>query len=109
MPDNDTAPPKNKGGRPRKDVDLNMVQKLAEIGCTHEEIAYALSVSVDTLTRRDGFAEAYKKGDLAGKQSIRHGQHQAMKRGNTVMLVWLGKIRLGQREVVTNEHSGDIT
>lgn len=108
MPNSDTQQ-RNKGGRPRKFVDFEMVKKLATIGCTHEEIAYALSVSVDTLTRRKGFAEAYKKGDSTGKQSIRHRQHQAGLSGNVAMLIWLGKVRLGQKDVVSNEHSGNVT
>jgi hypothetical protein len=50
---------KRKRGRPRKHVDLELVEKLAHIQCTHSEIPCALNVSVDTLWRTPKFAEVY--------------------------------------------------
>ena len=105
----EVIPPKHAGGRPHKHIDLEMVRKLAVIGCTHEEIAYALDVSVDTLARSRSFAEAYKRGDAGGKQSLRHKQFQLALEGNVSMLVWLGKNRLYQKDVVTTEHTGEVT
>lgn len=100
---------KRKAGRPPKTVDLDMVRKLASIGCTQEEIAYTLDVSVDTLSRCPDFAEVYKKGEVSGKQSLRHRQHQLAMEGSIPLLIFLGKCRLGQRETVVTEHTGEMT
>jgi hypothetical protein len=47
---------KPKRGRPKKFVDLELVEKLAHIQCTYGEIAATLGVSVDTLQRNKDFA-----------------------------------------------------
>lgn len=100
---------KNKGGRPPKTVNLDTVEKLAGIGCTHEEIAYALDMSVDTLVIKRGFSDAFKKGSAAGRRSLRHKQYQMAVGGSVPLLIWLGKQYLGQQETVTTEHTGEVT
>ena len=104
---------KNKGGRPRKDVDLTILQGLAEIQCTAEECAGVLGVSVDTIDRRlkdeghGGFADFYKKHADSGKASLRRAQwRMAIEENNPTMLVWLGKQVLGQRDKQALEHTG---
>jgi len=57
-----TATEKPKRGRPKKFVDLELVEKLAHIQCTYGEIASTLGVSVDTLQRNKDFAVVYKRG-----------------------------------------------
>ena len=47
---NGTGKPKR--GRPKKHIDLELVEKLAHIQCTYGEIASTLGVSVDTLQRK---------------------------------------------------------
>ena len=91
-------PKKNKGGRPKKVIDLAQVESLAGIGCTHEEIAAVLKCTKDTLYKQDGFSTAFKRGQDTGKQSLRHHQWQKAKEGNTTMLIWLGKQHLGQSD-----------
>ena len=86
------------GGRPPKVIDYALVERLASIQCTQEEIANILEVSTKTLQRNDEFCLIYKKGLDNGRMSLRRFQWEAAKKGNTTMLVWLGKQYLGQRE-----------
>lgn len=74
--------PKNKGGRPKKDIDLKQVEALAMIQCTDEEMAVILDIDVRTITRkkaqkRSGFVQAYKRGKGKGKTSLRRLQWKA--------------------------------
>jgi hypothetical protein len=94
---------KSQRGRPKKFVDLEMVERLAHIQCTHTEIASALGISVDTLTRNRQFAEVYKRGAEGGKKSLRRMQFESANKGNVVMQIWLGKQYLGQSDHVTSE------
>ena len=60
------------------------------------EIAAVVGCSVDTLERR--FAETIKLGQEKGKTSLRRWQYLAAEKGNTAMLIWLGKQHLGQKD-----------
>jgi hypothetical protein len=103
MAANEQAKQKPKRGRPKKFVDLELVEKLAHIQCTHAEIASTLGVSVDTLQRHKDFAATYKKGAEGGRKSLRRMQFESANRGNVVMQIWLGKQYLGQRDQHTTE------
>ena len=94
---------KPKRGRPKKHVDLELVEKLAHIQCTHSEIASALGVSVDTLSRDRNFAEVYTRGAQSGRKSLRRMQFESANKGNIAMQIWLGKQYLGQSDYVTKE------
>lgn len=100
------APPLKTGtpGRPKLDIDPAQVEALARIDCTTAEIASVIGCSPDTLERR--FAAAIEKGRNDGKASIRRMQYKAAMSGNPTMLIWLGKIQLGQKETVRQEHTG---
>ena len=89
------APKKN--GRPKKEVDLGLAERLAQIMCTQEEIASVLKVSVDTLSRTPGFADVYKSGRESGKASLRRLQWKHAQ-NNPAMAIWLGKQYLGQTD-----------
>src|SRR6202163_4570152 len=94
---------KSKRGRPKKFVDLELVEKLAHIQCTYGEIASTLGVSVDTLQRNKDFAVVYKRGAEGGRKSLRRMQFESANKGNVTMQIWLGKQYLGQSDHVTNE------
>jgi hypothetical protein len=83
-------------GRPKKKIDKDLVKRLAVIHCTNEEIASICKCSKDTIERR--FAAIIKKGRDNGKMSLRRWQYEAAQKGNTVMLIWLGKQLLGQKD-----------
>ena len=83
---------------PKKPLDLVMIEKLATIHCTMNEIASAMDCSVDTLERR--CADIIKKGKDKGKASLRRLQWEGAQKGNPTMLIWLGKQLLGQTDKV---------
>lgn len=85
--------------RPKKEIDYSIVEKLANIQCTQEEIANFLEVSVRTLQRDDEFCRIYKKGQDNGKMSLRRIQYKLAEK-NTSMAIWLGKQYLGQKDVI---------
>lgn len=88
----------NKGGRPKAVIDYALVEKLALIQCTQEEIANILNISRRTLLNDEVFSQTYIKGLENGKSSLRRFQWKAAEKGNTSMLIWLGKQYLGQHE-----------
>lgn len=47
-------------GKTEKEIDMKLVENLANIQCTQEEIACVLECSVDTLVAQPGFSEIYK-------------------------------------------------
>jgi len=82
--------------RPELEIDADMVEKLASIGCTTKEIASVCECSTDTLERR--FAANIAKGKERGKTSLRKKQYEVAMTGNVTMLIWLGKQMLDQKE-----------
>ncbi len=93
----------SKGGRPLKAIDAKMVEKLASIGCTGDEIASVLDCCRDTLYAR--FSDSLKKGQNQAKVALRRLQWQSATSGNITMQIWLGKNMLGQ----SNLHEVEIS
>ncbi len=89
-------------GRPRLKIDSKLVEDLAGIHCTNEEIASIVGCSKDTLERR--FAAILSKGRNEGKNRLRRLQWNAATKGNVVMLIWLGKQLLHQRDRFPDEY-----
>ena len=104
------TPEKDRGGRPRKEVDWKKVDGLCKFHVPAKEIAdnlhhFDIDVSYDTLDRRAhedhgvSFAEYVKqKHDALAKPTLRQLQWEAAEGGNTAMLIWLGKQFLSQRD-----------
>lgn len=92
-----------KRGRPKIELDVKMLEGLAKIGCTDEEMATLLGVSSDTLVRN--YAESIKRGRAEMKMSLRRLQIKLAEEGNATMAIWLGKQNLGQKDKV--EHAAD--
>ncbi len=88
--------------RPRAKIDYEMVEKLANIQCTQEEIASFLNLSVRTLQRDEEFCRIYKKGQESGIMSLRRIQFKLAEK-NPTMALWLGKQYLGQRDSFPDE------
>ena len=93
--------PKNKVGRPKKEIDYTAVEKLSMLMCTEEEIANYLDISVRTLQRDEEFCRIYKKGLDYGKMSLRRTQFKLAQK-SSAMAIFLGKQYLGQ----SDEYSG---
>lgn len=92
-------------GRPRKELDPRRVEELSSLGCTQEEIAELLGCSQDTLSRR--CAASMRKGWAQRNLSLRRSQFRAAKRGNAVMLVFLGKNYLHQSDQPPPDHASN--
>lgn len=83
-------------------VDPTRVTELAANGMIQREIAVILKCSTDTIQRH--FAKEYEDGRELCNSKLRSKQVELALAGNTTLLIWLGKQRLGQSEKV--EHSG---
>lgn len=105
--------PKNKGGAPRKEINIEQLKAMVRIQCTAEECCAVMGVDDNTLDRRlkelgyAGFGEFYKKYNHEGLASLRRAQWKAaVEQGNPTMLVWMGKQMLGQKDKTSSELSG---
>lgn len=95
------------GGRPKKVIDYEMVERLASIMATQEEIASFLDMSSRTLQRDSEFCRVYKKGLEKGKMSLRRQQFK-LAENNTAMAIFLGKNYLGQSDKQDIDVNGDL-
>jgi hypothetical protein len=96
---------KNKVGRPKFVIDYVLVEDLASIMCTIEEIASILGCSRDTLQVDKEFSYIYKKGLDSAKASLRRKQYK-LADTNPAMAIFLGKNYLNQsdrQEITTTE------
>lgn len=89
-----------------KPVDPELVRRLAAIGCDDEEIAEALDSKAQRI--RELYGSYLRQGRAQGRTALRRKQWQMAMRGNTQMLVHLGKNVLGQSDNVNVNHSGVI-
>lgn len=94
-------------GRPRKTVDTAKLRLLAARMNSVEDMARVLDVSADTLERN--FADVIERGRAEARASLRAAQFAAAMKGNPALLIWLGKVLLGQRETVEVEATAAIT
>ena len=105
---------RKKMGRPKKEIDFNVVDKLCAIQCTGEEIASVVGVDYDTLQRKIKedfgmtFTEYFELKRSSGKASLRRMQWKAAESGNTTMQIWLGKQYLGQRDKHDTELNANV-
>lgn len=97
------APAKNKGGRPKIQIDYAMAEKLSHIQCTIDEIAQIIGVSRSKLAHDEEFLHRHKKALESGRSSLRRLQWGLAQAGDRTMLIWLGKQYLGQKD--KHDHS----
>lgn len=83
-------------GRPRKEVSGEVVRALAAFGATLKDVAGYLEVSHDVIERH--YADDMNAGRFESYISLRRRQFEMAMDGNPTMLIWLGKVMLGQRE-----------
>jgi hypothetical protein len=91
----------NGAGRHKKDHERHPreieVQILASYFLTDREISAVLNVPLRTLQRN--FGGPLKKGRDNASGSLKRKQFQVAMGGNVTMLIWLGKVWLGQKEL----------
>ena len=89
----------SKVGRPKTEVDVEILKNLASIGCPTYEIASVMNVSARTLKRN--FAEIIDQYKERGKASLRKKMFdKAVKKDNTMMQIFLSKNYLGMSDKV---------
>jgi len=117
-------------GRPKIIIDWELVENMASIMCTSEEIATVTGISEDTYLRRcktkykQTFADYIKSKHGAGRVSLRRAQFNSAigvepyvkrdengenpiiiegEKPNVTMQIWLGKNLLGQKDAQSLE------
>lgn len=87
-------------GRPKKELDEDVIAKLSQIGCTQEEIGAVVGISARTLQRR--YADLIQDNKNIGRSSLRKKLwSKAMRgQGNDKLLIWLSKQELGMQDRV---------
>lgn len=90
--------PKNKPGPDPIELDPEEIRELAGEANTLEDISDLLGVDAKVISDNPEYKRAYEMGMSDMRASLRHWQFQAAKGGNVSMLIWLGKVYLGQRE-----------
>lgn len=99
---------KNKGGRPRAEINQKQFEQLCAIQCTRDEICAVLDVTDKTLDKwcKDvygvGFSAVYKQKREGGKASLRaSGFRMAQK--NPAVHIFYAKNHLGMSDKVETE------
>ena len=107
--------------KPLTDKDFQKLLNMVRIQCTMEECCSVLEMSDTTLNRRlkemnyNNFEDLYKRHNDEGRMSLRRMQWQAAEKGNSTMLVWLGKQYLNQKDKsevhanIEQQHVIDLT
>ena len=96
--------PQPGSGRPRKVVDYALLEKLAMLHASHDEIAAMLKVSTGYVSEHlkpgadPAFSEAHARGWSNGKLNLRRKQLEKAMGGDATMQIWLGKNMLGQTD-----------
>ena len=92
--------------RPKKEIDEELLLKLAQLHCSMPEMADILGVSKDLLNRR--FKSVIAKGKSQTKMKLRRKQIEVAMSGNHTMLIWLGKNMLGQSDTPVQDEEVNI-
>ena len=88
-------------GRPKKDLDKDVIAKLSQIGCTQEEIGSVVGISARTLQRR--FSDLVEENKNIGKASLRKKMWDKALKGNDKLLIWLSKNELNMRDKIETQ------
>ncbi len=95
--------PNNNGGRPKKELNVKLLNELCMLQCTGEEIASVMEMNYDTLNARIkeqfniSFSEYYEQKKDLGRVSLRRKQAKLATK-NAAMAIFLGKNILGQKD-----------
>ena len=95
--------------RPKKRISQKQFESLCAIQCTKEEICDVLDVTEKTLNNwckeiyGTSFSLVFNQKRALGKASLRRNQWKLAEKGNSTMLIWLGKQILKQSESPTQD------
>ena len=102
-------------GRPEIEIDLKEVERLASIGLNEGQVAAALGICQDTLTRKKrkyvDFADALKAGQAKGVATVANNLFEQSGEGNVSAGIFFMKNRAGWSDKVdtTGDNTLDIT
>ena len=85
--------------------EAEMVQRMAEIFATEEEIAYVMGINRSTLRKHP---ELMQGGKARAKVKLRRAQMEKALEGNPTLLIWMGKQFLGQSDNPGDDDSNII-
>jgi hypothetical protein len=97
--------------RPKVDIDWERVNELLEADCEGTEIAAHLGIVPETLYRRCeldhniSFSKYLQEKKAKGNSLLKEKQFEKALSGDSGMLVWLGKNRLGQADKKDLSHT----
>jgi len=98
-----------KTGRPKVEIDYELVKKYAMAMCRQEDIAIALGVSLSRCQHDPLFQQACIDGQAEGRNCIYTKQFELARNGNGRMLEWLGKQYLKQADKVESKNDDRVT
>lgn len=84
-------------GRPvgwRKEINLELLKRMASRHSTYEEMAACLGCSINNL--RNNYLHIIEEAQAEGKMQIRDHQFRMMEKNSTPMAIWLGRVILKQ-------------
>lgn len=93
---------KNLGGRPRVEIDLKMMARLADLLFTAADCAMFFECGISTIDRRlkeagwAGYGEFFHRHSARARVRLRQAQWKSAMAGNITIQIWLGKQYLGQ-------------
>lgn len=82
-----------KSRKPRKEIDRDVVIKLARLHCNQQDIARWFDVDKNTIAKR--FGREMELARQETKAKLRRKMLEEAMNGNTTMLIWLSKNMLG--------------
>jgi hypothetical protein len=83
-------------GRPKLNIDPQLIENYARHGATNAEIAAMVGCSEATVRVR--FCALLAKGRGERRHKLRERQYELALAGNATMLIWLGKNELKQSD-----------
>jgi len=94
-------------GRNKTVIPEEQVAQLAQYHCTNKEMADFFDVPLQTFV--DNFRDIITKNRIITKQRLRKAQLDlALNKHDRVMLIWLGKQMLGQKESPVSSDTNTI-
>lgn len=91
--------------KPRVEIDMAEVERLAGLGLTQEEIATSLGFSERTFRNRKkdsaAFADAIKRGKASAAEEISNQLFEKAKTGDLGAIIWYEKTRCGRTDKLT--------
>lgn len=92
----DPNKPKRPACRPFKDINVELLKRMAQRHCTYKEMADCLGCTEMTLRNRYFSLIEEQKGQ--GKLNLRDAQWRILDKGSSDMAKWLGRSILKQNE-----------